>query len=173
MKLNLACGKSKLDGYINVDIDPSVEPDEVVDILKPFYWVDDLFDEVVFFHAIEHIEKIYHEPLFIEIHRVLKENGKFILGYPEFSTCAQYWLDNYLGKRNFWENCIYGRQLNEHDYHVCAMHSPEVKEMLLNLGFKDIAFSAEEANRQYTILKAIKTKPRITYEEHINEAIFK
>lgn len=172
MKLNLACGKCKLEGYLNTDIDPSVEPDQIVDVCAFLPWEDNQFEEILFFHAIEHIQKQFHQTIFSEIRRVLKEEGRFVLGYPEFEKCIKYWLDNYLGKRDFWEACIFGRQLNKWDHHVCAMNSVEVQDMLLSVGFKNIKWKEERDNPQYTVLTAVKGVPRSTYEQHIGEVVF-
>ena len=172
-KLNLGCGGCKLTGYLNVDVDPEVKPDMEMDICAFFPFVDDQFEEVLFLHTIEHIEKRWHPSIFSEIHRVLKKDtGKFILGYPEFSLCAQNWLTNHRGKRDFWEATIFGRQLSKADFHVCAMDSAEVKDTLLTVGFEDIKIREEPHNPHYTIITAIKGTPRITYQEHIGNVIF-
>lgn len=56
MKLNIGSGLTKFDGYLNVDYDPKVEPDYVVDIEKgllPFE--DNSVDAVIAHHILEHI----------------------------------------------------------------------------------------------------------------------
>lgn len=171
-KLHLGCGLCKLDGYLNVDIDEKLEPDAIVDLTKPFPFQDNEFEEVLFLHTIEHIEKKYHPTILSEIHRVLKLNGKMILGYPEFEVCAKYWIENVRGRRDYWEACIYGRQSSPSDFHVALMDSAEVKDTLLSLGFDNIIMKPEEHNLQYTIVSATKGTPRITYAEHIKEVIF-
>lgn len=171
-KLNLGCGLCKLDGYLNVDIDAELKPDAIVDLTKPFPFEKEQFEEVLFFHTIEHISKSFHPQMLSEIHRVLKPEGKVFIGYPEFSVCAKFWLDNKRGKRDFWEACIYGRQTSAADFHVALMDSAELKDMLLSLGFDNIIYKAEEHNEQYTLLTAVKGTPRITYEEHVKEVVF-
>ena len=175
MKINLACGLTKLNGYVNVDANPEVKPDEVVNVGADFLpWKDQSCEEVVFFHAIEHIEKKYHATIFTEIHRILTPGGRLLLGYPEFGVCCKFWLENHLGKRDFWEACIYGRQCDPKDFHVSAMHTPEVMDLLRNIGFEDVAFKYEEDNPQYAILKAVKSNEKpLTYEETVNELIFR
>ena len=171
-KLNLGCGLCKLDGYFNVDIDEELKPDAIVDLTKPFPFEKDKFEEVLFLHTIEHISKSFHPSILSEIQRVLKPEGKLILGYPEFSVCAQFWIDNKRGKRDFWEACIYGRQTSVSDFHVALMDSAELKDTLLSIGFDNIVHKPEEHNEQYTVLTAIKGIPRITYEEHVKEFVF-
>src|ERR1039458_7993224 len=43
-------------------------------------------DEVWLMHGPEHIERHYWDFIFMEVKRVLKPNGKFCLGYPEWIT---------------------------------------------------------------------------------------
>ena len=52
IKLNLGAGEKKLDGHINIDIDPGCKPDLVLDLSKnalPFK--DNSVDEVVALHS--------------------------------------------------------------------------------------------------------------------------
>lgn len=78
-KLNLGCGKKKVEGYINIDILEMVKPDIVLDVerygLKQFD--DNSINEVRAFDFLEHIR--IGKTVFVieEIYRVLKPDGKF------------------------------------------------------------------------------------------------
>lgn len=173
MKLNLGCGAEKLTGYINADIDITLKPDIVMDLKQPFPWQSEVADSVVMFHTIEHIERKYHFHILTEIHRILKPAGKLAIAYPEFSKCVTYWLLNKQGKRDFWEATIYGRQLSPSDYHVCAMHTPEFKEVLREVGFIDIEVREEKSGQDfYTVLLTKKGSPLPTYEDVVNQIVF-
>ncbi len=168
LRLNLGCGNSKLADYVNIDIQKSCNPDIVHDFVNnrlPFE--DNSVERVCLFHTIEHIRKVYHPYIFSEIHRVLLDKkGQIFLSYPEFSEVAQRWLDNKKGKRDFWENTMFGRQLYPSDYHVCAMDSVEVHMMLVEAGFRDICqFKENDPNEFNTVMYANKLTKRITYEE--------
>src|SRR5712672_3374648 len=120
-KLNLGAGKSSLPGYISLDVEASTRPNRVCDFTKERLPFDiNTLNEVVLFHTIEHIEKKYHRFVLSEIHRVLKPDGVAIISYPEFGRCAQNWINNHRGQRDFWEHTIYGLQRYSSDFHVCA-----------------------------------------------------
>ena len=44
MKLNLGSGNRKLPGWVNVDMDPTSNPDKVVDLNKKFPFEDNSVD---------------------------------------------------------------------------------------------------------------------------------
>ena len=171
--LNLGSGSRKIPNAINVDIEASLSPDVIADFTEPLPFESDEFDEVYLFHTIEHIQKKYHQSIFYEINRVMKDSGTFYLSYPEFKTIAQNWLDNRMGQRDFWEATIYGRQAYPNDYHLCAIDSIEMKLLLEKCGFRDIAIRPEMPSTPYnTVLKAIACAPQITVERLLYNEVF-
>ncbi len=86
--MNLGCGRRKKDGYLNVDINSSCQPDLVHDLEKfPYPFHDNEFEEIFLDHVIEHLEN----PLAVieELFRIAKNNANIIIKCPHFS-CA--WL---------------------------------------------------------------------------------
>jgi len=79
IKLNLGSGSKKLDGWINIDIDPECEPDLLLDVTGGFrfHYDDDSVDEVRAFDFLEHIP--LGKTIFVidEIWRILKPGGRF------------------------------------------------------------------------------------------------
>jgi len=75
MKINLGCGDRKLEGFVNVDINPDVHPDIVADVrVIPWEWAKPA--ELIFSDNL--FEHIYPEPLlkvYQECHRILRPNG--------------------------------------------------------------------------------------------------
>ena len=106
MKLNLACGEKKREGWVNVDISPDCDPDEVVNLFN-FPWAINLhpmgrgiitpfveensIDEIYCSHFIEHIgdELI---PFMEECYRVLKPDGIAHFEMPYY-TSIRAWQD--------------------------------------------------------------------------------
>jgi len=158
LKLNLGCGKNKIAGAINIDIEESCKPDLVHNfVIHPLPYEDGSVDVIYFFHTIEHIPKKYHHTLFRELARVLKVDGTIYISYPEFVVIAQNFIDNKHGVRASWENMIYGRQLYETDYHLALMHTPTFIEFLKEFGFTKIAAAPENEMEYYnTAVRAVK-----------------
>jgi SAM-dependent methyltransferase len=164
MKLNLGSGSNKIDGFVNIDINPANNPDVVCDILKGLPYETSSIDEIVLFHTIEHIEKFKHKGLFIEVRRVLKPDGLFVISYPEFSKCVQFWLDNKYGDRDFWEATVYGRQLFREDYHVCVIDSTDLRVRLKEAGLNMFKFKPEPDQEHNTIAYCSVDIPYVEYE---------
>lgn len=164
MKLNLGCGSGKIEGFINVDIDPLMEPDLVADITKSLPYNSGSVSEIVMFHAIEHLRKELHVRIYMEMYRILEPGGKFILSYPEFTKCYHNWKTNFRGQKNFWEATIYGAQRSASDYHVAIMHTPDVIRTLVDVGFEILSHGPEKDELFNTVIKVTK-RGKLTYEE--------
>ena len=83
-KLNLGCGETGKEGYVNVDWSPLTAADVVHDLnVLPYPFADNSFDLIEAYHVLEHLEK----PFLImkECHRILKPGGKLHIKVPHFS----------------------------------------------------------------------------------------
>lgn len=170
MKLNLGCGFNKLPGYLNIDVDESLQPDQIFDFTKKFPYRDDSVDEIVMYHVIEHIQKVFHPIIFHEIHRVLVPGGTLVVSFPEFLECAKNWQENYRGQRDFWEATIYGRQTSPHDHHVSLMHRDTFSNWLINIGFQTLYVGPEPTETYNSVIKAKKVKPHL-YQEAMKQTL--
>ncbi len=157
MILNLGCGVNKVPGAVNIDLHGN--PDVRANILfLPFG--NGTVDKIYLFHTIEHIKKALHHDLFTEIRRVLKQGGQLFVSYPEFTKCAQNFIDNKFGWRDFWSATIYGRQLQPNDFHVTLMYTPYFTRFLKDMGFDSIRTSPEPTEDFNTVVKCVKaTRP--------------
>lgn len=167
IKLNLGCGSTKLRGYINVDSEKKCKPDLICDFVKnPLPYEKNSVSEIVLFHTIEHIQKGYHAPLLERLYYLLIPGGKLYISYPNFWICAQYWKENYQGKRDFWHATMFGRQLYPADFHVCAMDPTELEYLLKQLGFSSVKTKPELLEQYNSITFAITgEKTNFGYED--------
>jgi predicted SAM-dependent methyltransferase len=85
MRLNLGCGNSKIDGYLNVDSQEACAPDQVVD-LETFPWPfeDNSVDEIVMSHVLEHLgeTKEIYLSIIQELYRICKADAEFNIKVP-------------------------------------------------------------------------------------------
>jgi predicted SAM-dependent methyltransferase len=169
LKLNLGCGSNKIDGYVNIDTEPSTKPDLVLDFVNnKLPYKDNSVNQILLFHVIEHIPKTLRRNFLGELRRVLNiDKGNILISYPEFLKCVDNWKRNYRGKKEFWEATLYGRQLYPSDYHVCIMHTPDFKRILVECGFTDIIAKSEPQEKFNTIISARKGTAFVQYEELI------
>lgn len=172
MKINLGCGNTKLEGYVNVDADPNVNPDVVMGIEEYLKRQESgSASEIVMFHTIEHIPKMYWLSIFTDINRVLKINGEFLLSFPEWEACAENFLKNHDGKREFWEATLYGRQLSPTDYHVAICQRHDIRNTLIQLGF-GIHYCGPEIEAHNSLVHAIKITDTVTYEDKVKKTVW-
>ncbi len=163
-RINLGCGRTKLDGFINIDVNEALEPDMVHNfITEGLPFEDGEIYEVALSHVIEHIPSGLHGKLFSDIHRVLDINGGSVfLAYPEFIKVAQNYIDNHKGERDYWKATIYGRQSSPYDFHVALMDTENsLIPLLENLGFGDIKYQPQDGAEFNTLLRAYKVLPEI------------
>ena len=120
MKLNLGCGKNKLEGYINCDIDPKVNPDEVIDLSKDLPFKDNTVDEIFTSHTLEHIpHELLVEKALPEIWRVCKQDAKIkiIVPYGHSQPVLNHYFHFFEDTFNNWcESCYLKNKKNSDTY---------------------------------------------------------
>lgn len=163
--INVACGRAKIHGYWNIDAREENCPDQVIDIIHEFPFESESAKEILFFHAIEHIEEKYHRPILEQFHRVLELDGMLYISYPEFKKCAANYINNHCGQKDFWKATIYGLQRYPGDFHVTLMDTEVFVDVLQSVGFKDIQFQPERGEEFNTIVRCQKGIRPPNYEE--------
>lgn len=75
-RINLGSGIYKAEvGWINIDMDPSTNPEIVRDIRRGLPFSDGTCEEVRAYHFLEHLDPEDVKFVFQEVHRVLTPNG--------------------------------------------------------------------------------------------------
>lgn len=113
MKLNLGCGNVHMDGYVNVDNEPSAAADKVVDLnVFPWPFPDNSADEVYCSHVLEHVDDVLKA--ITEIHRVLKPDGVLRVIAPYYASPGAFYdlthkhFFGYKSFDQFFDNRPYG-----------------------------------------------------------------
>jgi len=140
MKMHLGCGKRKIAGWTNIDVDQENKPDIVADCLCKFFWsLSDHYEpiEAIYAcHVLEHCGRHEYKAVLKRWHDLLKPGGILRLSVPDIKAVfGQYWktesLDGLLG-------FLYGGQRNEHDHHKMGWDEVTLRRDLLEAGFKDV-----------------------------------
>ena len=78
MRLNLGCGNTRFDGFVNVDKEAKCNPDKVQDLeVFPWDFEDDSVDEIAMNHVLEHLGQTTETYLSIikELYRICKADA--------------------------------------------------------------------------------------------------
>lgn len=87
LRLNLACGQIKEDGWFGVDIAKTPVTDMVFDLRKPKWpWATGSVSEIVCSHFFEHLTGKERIRFMDEAWRILKPEGKFSITVPYWSS---------------------------------------------------------------------------------------
>jgi predicted SAM-dependent methyltransferase len=111
LKLNIGCGKSKIEGFSGVDRIAFEGVDVVLDVRQtPWPWDDDSVEEVFSSHFLEHLAGEERIGFFNELYRVMKVGAKALIITPDWSHACAYgdpthawppissWYAHYLNK---------------------------------------------------------------------------
>jgi predicted SAM-dependent methyltransferase len=123
-KLNLGCSIYKIDGFINIDIDPKVNPDLAIDIKEiSKYFKENSVDFIYASHFFEHLK--YEEALITMAHcaQILKPFRNLIIVVPDYSKCSNMSVEDS-------ERIILGQ-----GSHKTIFNSLRITEMLEKSGF--------------------------------------
>jgi SAM-dependent methyltransferase len=84
LKLNIGCGFNKKKGYLNIDAQPECEPDQVVDLEKPWPFEDNSVEEIQASHVLEHLgqETKVFLGIMKEMYRVCAPDARIFIQVP-------------------------------------------------------------------------------------------
>jgi len=105
IKLNLGCGYSHLEGWVNVDADVTVQPDMLWDLRRSLPFPDGSVAAIFHEHLLEHLPLAAAAPFTRECWRVLRPGGILRIGVPDFERYAR----DYLGSRELIDRLRPGR----------------------------------------------------------------
>lgn len=151
-RLHLGCGIVKLGGYINIDADPNINPDVVIDLTAPLPYINDTVEEIITYHFLEHLRRGQAENLIRECYRILKKGGFLTIEIPDILGICKAFAEGNESQRYFSYKGgpalithIYGLQLNQWEYHKTGFDKAHLTNLLKNIGFSNVI--KEEANK--------------------------
>lgn len=98
MKLNIGCNEWKLDGFVNTDIDPAMNPDLLHDATTPFPHEDESMEEIYLGHMLEHVGVQDGYRLLDEVRRMLKKGGFVTVTVPDTEKGIRLYNDGKIEK---------------------------------------------------------------------------
>lgn len=93
MRYHLGCGEQRLDGYTNVDLQPTAATDLVMDLTEPSLPVSEPVEAVFSNAFFEHLRRDQRAPHLRAVRKTMADDG-FIcyLGLPDFRRVAELYL---------------------------------------------------------------------------------
>ena len=90
MRLNLGCSAFKLPGFVNIDLDPNVNPDKILDLndLAKEY-TDSSIDFIFAGHVLEHLSYADSLNLLNACYKILKPCSSLLVIVPNFRIAAK------------------------------------------------------------------------------------
>ena len=144
LRLNIGCGKVKLAGWVNIDIEPGA--DLVIDIKKGLPFNDNSVDFIYCEHVLEHFTYEEGEEVLREFQRCLKKRGCIRIAMPDIDYIIQKYNANW--KNQDWLSWpeyefikTRGQMLNisfrwwGHKY---LYNEEDLRNQLTSIGFKKI-----------------------------------
>lgn len=140
--LNIGCGNSRFPNCINMDVaDNKYTFVDIVGSVLDIPFPDERFKGVIFSHVFEHLYQSEHNRALIEIRRVLKIGGSLYLECPDLMLACKYFNENFQGLRDYWYQCLYGRNLYGSDQHKSGVTEEYLTDLLFSHGFGHLKWS--------------------------------
>lgn len=107
-KLNIGCGTEHLPDFVNMDCDPSVQPDVVVSPGEPLPFDDESVSLILVKHVIEHIQPSDVSDSCRDWHRVLRVSGRLELSTPDMPGILAKGVGTFLATHDIDGQLFYG-----------------------------------------------------------------
>jgi len=145
LKLNVGCGRVKLEGWVNIDIDYGA--DLIIDIRKGLPFYDDSVDFIYTEHVLEHFNFKVGGKILKEFYRCLKKGGYVRIAMPDldyvlFKYNSQDWREqDWLTWPEYKFIKTKGQMINvsfRYWGHKYLYNEEDLKNQLIEAGFQKI-----------------------------------
>jgi len=136
MKLHLGCGRVKLEGWLNVDLDPSKDPERLDDIRSLHTIEDGSCDIIYASHVLEHTGRSEWQDVLKTWVKKLKVGGVLRLAVPDFGAVVQRY--SAVGDIKEVTGLVCGGQRDELDYHKIIFDEKRLGQAMQAEGLIDV-----------------------------------
>lgn len=159
-KLNLGCGLDHRSGYVNLDVDPAVEPDVIHDLKEPLPYEKNSTDEILLKDVLEHLMQEDAHELLRECTRVLAIDGEIHIRVPNVHAI----LDEFGDREDVMMLFLYG---NTQHSGIWGTHkygyTPDIlRGMIEDLPLRLVESKQYETNFHFTLRRVV-MPPRFNY----------
>ena len=145
-KLNLGCGGSPINGFLNVDMLPlrdDVIKQDFINYMRrcPSNSVDD----IKMSHSLEHVPYLFVDSFLQDCYRSLKSNGRLEIVCPDFKYGMQKYLTGSVSY-DLIQKYFYGDHKNAFDQHLWIVDDVSLVKFVENVGFKDSVLYTGDGN---------------------------
>jgi ubiquinone/menaquinone biosynthesis C-methylase UbiE len=138
MKLHLGCGLKKIEGYINIDIRPDVNPDIIDDIYKLNKISNNSVDIIYACHVLEHFGRHDYINVLKRWFEILKDGGILRISVPNFQSVNEYYNDTKDLSKLI--GFLYGGQTYKENFHYYTWDFNSLKNDLISINFKEVDY---------------------------------
>jgi predicted SAM-dependent methyltransferase len=135
-KLHLGCGKRKIAGYINIDINPKVSPDKIANCITLPDFDNETVSVIYTCHMLEHLKLPQVRESLSRWRDILEYGGVLRISVPDFKAICEYYLSG--GTQEEVQNLLYGDCTNEYNYHYTCYDFNTLSQLLREVGFSNI-----------------------------------
>lgn len=148
MKLHIGCGKRIIPGWVNVDLDPSNEPD-IIDDAETLTKIDDGSVDILYAsHVLEHFKRIDTLKVLQLWYSKIRSGGTLRLAVPDFEKVVQAYMRGIPMQTLI--GFLVGGQRNDLDNHYMVFDFNLLESMLKKVGFVEVKrYNWEETEHFY------------------------
>jgi predicted SAM-dependent methyltransferase len=124
IRLNVGCADIQLEGFMNLDLDPDMHPDRIMDCTKlREYYEPDSVDFIYCGHFLEHFPFVQSKDIVRSFYDISKPYSMCMIVVPDYRKIPDF--------PDQAENIIFG---NKHD-HKCVISEVRLLQMMNEMGF--------------------------------------
>jgi len=140
-RLHLGCGAARLEGFVNVDIDPNSAADVIDDIRLLKRFPDGSAAEIYACHVLEHFGHAEIDGILKRWLEILEPGGVLRISVPDIDRIVSIYSRNMAHFQKSgntpWIGLIYGGQSTPYDYHKTGFNECWLRFICENIGYVD------------------------------------